>query len=218
MQRDVLLLASKGEEARRIARFCSMAFGDVTVFHGDWGDPFPEVSFGDWDYVFSYCSRWIVPKHVLSRIKIAAINFHPGSPQYPGIGCLNWALYDNAKTFGVTAHHITPRVDAGKIIEARLFDILPGDNVQSLFDRTHTHLTALAMDIIGGIAAGRALPTSDHLWSGDKKSRAELDALLEVSPEMDAEEIARRIRAVAFGKWQPRVTIHGNVFQREAAV
>ena len=37
-------------------------------------------------------------------------------PKYPGSGCINWALYDNAEDFGVTAHLMT-KVDDGPIIK-----------------------------------------------------------------------------------------------------
>jgi methionyl-tRNA formyltransferase len=212
--KSVLLLTSKGEEAQRITALCRRAFPGTFAYDGDWGDPLPEgVDYADWDYVFSYCSRWIVPKRVLDRTRIAAINFHPGSPDYPGIGCLNWALYEDAKTFGVTAHHITPQIDAGQIIEARLFDVLPADTVASLFDRTHTSLQSLAMDMISSIAAGNPIPQSDRKWGGKMRSRRELDALMDITPDMDSAEIGRRARATVFGKWSPAVTIGGHRFE-----
>ena len=44
------------------------------------------------DYLFSYRSHLILSKKIIDKIKIAAINFHPGTPKYRGIGCTNFAF------------------------------------------------------------------------------------------------------------------------------
>ena len=41
------------------------------------------------DYVLSFLSKKILNKKFLSQTKILNINFHPGPPDYPGIGCYN---------------------------------------------------------------------------------------------------------------------------------
>ncbi len=75
------------------------------------------------DYIISYLSRWVVPAELLERARRAAVNFHPASPDYPGIGCNNFALYENAAEYGVTCHHMAPRVDSGEIIAVRRFPV-----------------------------------------------------------------------------------------------
>ena len=50
-----------------------------------------------------------------------AINFHPGPPNYRGIGCLNFALLSNEKYYGVTAHIINEKIDNGKILSFKKF-------------------------------------------------------------------------------------------------
>jgi methionyl-tRNA formyltransferase len=56
------------------------------------------------DYIFCFRGYFLLPKSLLDRASVAAINFHPAPAKYPGSGCLNWALYDNANTYGTTAH------------------------------------------------------------------------------------------------------------------
>jgi methionyl-tRNA formyltransferase len=204
----VLLLASKGSEANRIAAFCRKAFAGVDAFHGDWGQPLPEEC-GWWrgDLIVSYCSRWIVPAHLLERAEFAAINFHPGPPECPGVGGLNWALYNDAGSFGVTCHRMAPKVDTGPIIAVRRFPVIPSDDVESLFARTHLHLEALAYDILGALATGAGLPSSSETWSGPSRTRRELDELATITPEMSPKEIARRVRATSFGNWQPAIRL-----------
>lgn len=212
--RTALLLASKGNEADRIAAFCRKAFSQVEAYHGDWGQPIPEeCSWWRGDIIISYCSRWIVPKHLLERAAFAEINFHPAPPEYPGIGGINWALYENADSFGVTCHQMAPEVDAGPIIEVRRFPVLTADDVASLFSRTHTHLEALTYDMLGALATGGDLPTSTERWSGPRRDRRELNGLAAIAPEMSTAEVARRVRATHFGNWKPTVTLGEFTFE-----
>jgi len=215
--KSVLLFASKGAEANRIADFCRKVFPKVLAFHGDWGESFPEeAKWWDGDVIVSYCSRWIVPSFLIEREGITSINFHPGPPEYPGIGGLNWALYNNDTSFGVTCHHMAPKVDSGSIIEVRRFSVAQSDDVESLFHRTHLNLEALAYDVLGAISAGSNLPRSKEEWSGPSRSRQELDELAIITPNMSADEVTRRIRATNFGKWKPAITIGGFLFELKA--
>ena len=66
---------------------------DIDIFYGESFDPFPEkVKKNNYDLLISYISPWIVPKAVLDKTKRWNINFHPGPPEYPGIGCFNFAI------------------------------------------------------------------------------------------------------------------------------
>ncbi len=60
------------------------------------GQKFPAESLKDWegDYIISYLCPWVLPGWLLSRARVAAINFNPAPPQYPGTGCTNFALYN----------------------------------------------------------------------------------------------------------------------------
>jgi methionyl-tRNA formyltransferase len=212
--KDVLLLASRGSEADRIAEFCRTVFSNVVAYHGDWGQPFPDDG-GLWhgDLIVSYCSRWIIPEYLLKKASYTAINFHPAPPTYPGVGGISWALYNNADAYGVTCHHMVSQVDAGQIIEARHFPILPSDNVESLYNRTHLHLEGLAFDILSRIALNLELPKSLSQWSGKRRTRNELDNLTSISSDMSSEEVTRRIRATNFGTWKPTIMVGGYKFQ-----
>ena len=75
------------------------------------------------DYLFSYRSHLILSKKIIDKIEIAAINFHPGTPKYRGIGCTNFALYNQEKFYGSTCHIIDETIDSGKILNVKLFKI-----------------------------------------------------------------------------------------------
>ena len=75
------------------------------------------------DFIFSFRSHYILKKKLLNNVNYGAINFHPGPPEYRGIGCVNYALYDNSENYGVTAHLIDEKIDHGKIINIKKFKI-----------------------------------------------------------------------------------------------
>ncbi len=213
----VLLFASKGAESERVAAFCRATFPLVAVYHGDWNQRFPEdIRFWEGDLVVSYCSRWIIPELILRSATLAAINFHPGPPEYPGVGGLNWALYENAPTFGVTCHHMDARADSGAIIEAQRFPLLPTDDVENVFHRTHLALEAQAYTILSRIRLGKSLPTSQEVWCGKNRSRRELNELSEIALGMSSDEISRRARATTFLHWKPILRVGDHEFELKA--
>jgi methionyl-tRNA formyltransferase len=194
--------------------FCRLNFSDVTACLGSWGDELPDLT-KEWegDYIISYLSRWVVPEQVLSRARIAAFNFHPGPPEYPGIGCTNFALYENAEQYGVTCHHMAPRVDTGGIIAVSRFPVFPADDVASLLVRTHNYQLILFYDVVGRLVAEGTLPTLHEEWTRRPLTRKELDALCEITLDMSEVEVHRRIRATAFGEWRPFLEHHGMRFE-----
>ena len=92
-----------------------------------------EILSWEGDYLFRFYSHIIIPKTLLNRIK-TSINFHPGSPDHPGSGMTNWALYNNCKEFGVTVHLIDDKIDHGKILRVKRFKILDNDSIEDITD------------------------------------------------------------------------------------
>jgi len=210
-----LLFLGKAEDpdCSRALEFCIQTFSSVAHCLGKWGDPLPsDIRAWEGDYIISYLSRWVIPPDLLGRARRAAINFHPASPEYPGIGCTNFALYENAEEYGVTCHHMATQVDSGRIIAVRRFPILASDNVATLLRRTYEHQMALFFDIAPLMAEGQELPISQEKWSRRPFTRREFNELFRIMPDMPPDEIARRIRATSYGKYQPYVEIQGYRF------
>ena len=199
--------------ARALA-YCQEHFSQLTACLGVWGEPLPENA-RNWggDYIISYLSRWVVPEYLLARAQKASFNFHPASPDYPGIGCNNFALYEDAKEYGVTCHHMAPRVDTGSIIAVKRFPIHPEDGVAELLERTYKHQITLCLEIVGLLAMGKSLPVSRETWTRPPFTRTQFNELFEITSEMSREEIARRIRAISFDHWQPYTVIQGYKFE-----
>lgn len=197
------------------AGLASAFWGDrVEVFHGRNGDPFPDLgALGEIHGVVSYLSPWIVPKTVLDEVEMA-INFHPGSCDYPGIGCYNFALYEGAPEYGAVCHHMAPAVDTGGIIMERLFTVAPGETVEGLKLRTMVVMLDMFHELLPALAAGQAeLPRGAREWMRRPFLRRELNELCVLSPEMAPAEVERRIRATVYpGQPGPVLRLWGHDF------
>ena len=213
--KSILFLSKEGDEhCKKALEFIGGNFSFVSVHFGGWGDSLPEnVSYWHGDYIISYLSRWILPEWLLERAKIAAINFHPASPDYPGIGCNNFALYEGAKEYGVTCHHMVKKVDTGDIITVKRFPIFPTDDVGSLLRRTYEYQLVLFHEIMEGILKNESLPFSKERWTRKPFTRKELDKLSVITSTMTKEEIKRRVRATSYGNFQPTIKIGDYIFE-----
>nr|RAV90258.1 hypothetical protein DBT45_11165 [Aerococcus tenax] len=58
-----------------------------------------------------FATPLLVPARILEGMGYGAYNFHPGPPEYRGWHPHCFAVYEGAKTFGVTAHVMSERVD-----------------------------------------------------------------------------------------------------------
>ena len=211
----VIFLGKEEDECcSKALKFCQDKFDVVHYYLEKRGDRSPKT-FGwcDCDYIISYLSTCIVPAIVLKSAKVAAINFHPGSPNYPGIGCTNFALYENSKDYGVTCHHMAEKVDTGEIISFKPFPISPTDTVATLTSKAHDSQLVLFFEVMALILNGEQLPKSEKKWQRIAFTRKDLDELGRITPTMSKNEIARRIRATSYKKWRPILEMHGFRFE-----
>ena len=198
--RSVLFVGKQDDVCGAQARaFLAQTFPEVTAVVGRRGDPLPNQA-QNWhgDMIVSYLSPWIIPASILGNASVAAVNFHPGPPEYPGIGCTNFAIYREEKVFGVTCHHMDATVDTGPIVAVRRFPLLSTDSVYSLTQRCYAEILALSYDVFGRLALGQQLPKCDEKWARKPYRRSELNALCKIDPDMDVHEVRRRVRATTF--------------------
>ena len=168
------------------------------------------------DYILCFRSLYILPKRLLDNAKIAAINFHPAPPEYPGSGCTNFALYDEVKEYGVTAHLMNERVDNGLIIEVKRFPVRPSDNLPSLLSRTHDELACMCLNYISGIFSEgqkflekKISASKNERWSGKARRLEELEELKKVPLTVSEEKLRRIIRATYIEGYPPMIELHG---------
>jgi methionyl-tRNA formyltransferase len=206
---------SNSQHVQRALSFCQSNFLDVRSELGMAAQKQLPDDLKAWkgDYIFSYLSPWVIPHWLLERATRAALNFHPASPDYPGIGCYNFALYDGVDTYGATCHHMAGKVDTGDIVAVKRFRLFETDTVESIFTRTQDHLLSLFYDVIELIREDQQLPKSTEKWARKPYTRRDLNELATITPDMTGAEIKRRVRATTFGDWRPKVELHGFVFE-----
>jgi len=148
----------------------------------------------------AFCTDVIVPGPMLDIFRGGAYNFHPGPPSYPGIFPSCFAIYDQVREFGVTAHRMTEDIDAGEIVATKSFAI-PGDIERFTLDQIA--LKSL-IELFGEISPQLVLnenfldPSGDQ-WTGPVRTRKNFEALCELPERIDQTEFQRRYRAVGEG-------------------
>lgn len=203
-KRSVLFLGKANDpHAARAAEFCRVNFAAANVYLGIWDDPLPAGA-AAWsgDIIISYLSRWIVPGGLLERAKVA-VNFHPGPPEFPGYGCNNFAIYEGAREYGVTCHHMAPRVDTGAIVAVKRFSVLASDNAGTLLARAYDFQIVLFYGVVERIIRGAELPVSGETWTRKPFTRQQFRELGRLTPDMTDQEVARRKRATDVGALKP---------------
>jgi len=197
----VLFIGKEGDSySKTAADFVQLHFKEAVIVFSKRTEPVPEY-LHEWegDILISYLSQWIIPGSVLQKARKAAINLHPGPPEYPGIGCTNFAVYNKEKEFGITCHHMLDKVDSGSIIAVRRFPIFENDTVYSITQRCYTEILHLFYELASNLLTDQPFPESPELWKRKPYTRKQLNELCELKPDMDNEEIALRIKATTYG-------------------
>jgi methionyl-tRNA formyltransferase len=195
----VLFLAKEKPFTKDVADLITQHFLDADIIIGQADLEFPtKLLKQEFDYTISYLSPWIVPKKVLQNTKIAAINFHPGPPEYPGIGCTNFAIYNQEKKFGITVHYMHEKVDTGTIIQVKRFPLFEKDTVWSLSQRCYAYIYTTFVGLFKLMLCAEPFPVSDEKWRRKAYTRVELNELCRITSDMTSREIQRRIKATTF--------------------
>ena len=184
------------------------------------GEALPgDIGQWDGDYIFCFRSLFVLPKYLIDKAKIGAVNFHPAPVEYPGSGCLNFALYDNATHYGVTAHIMNEKVDNGAILKCQRFPILPSDTVDTLLQRTHLKLVNLFFDVATDLVLGgkesldrMVLSSSGEKWRGDATKMKDFEKLQLVPVDVSEVELEKIIRATYTETFPPYIRLHGYDF------
>jgi methionyl-tRNA formyltransferase len=214
-QLSILFLCKKENQfAQRAASWLTDRFPNAVIFSADRTASLPDhVLNWSGDILISFISSWVLPASLLERAKIAAINFHPGSPDYPGTGCTNFALYDGAKDYGVTCHYMKAVVDTGDIIKVSRFALQPADTVYAVTMKCYELIEQQFYEIMDLLRKGDPLPVSGEKWTRKAYTRKELNELCEIKPGMTDEEIERRIRATTYEQPWAFIRIANRIFK-----
>lgn len=170
------------------------------------------------DYIFCFRSFYILKKEFLKKCKKAAINFHPGTPKYRGIGCVNFALLNNEKYYGCTAHIINRKIDNGKILSFKKFKVSINDNVQSCLEKTYKLMFKQAKIIINLLfknennLAKLIQKNKKIKWSKKLITKKDLEKIYLINKNISKKDFLKQIRATKTKFFKPFISIHGKKF------
>jgi methionyl-tRNA formyltransferase len=155
--------------------FCATTFDYTThVTYGP-GESFPDqITSWQGNWIFSFKSDLILPDRRLATASDGAINIHPATPEFRGVGGYYYALENKHTEFGVTAHEMAQEIDAGKILEVRRFPLRKDESAESLEYRAGAYCLVLFWDLLSLITEERNLPQSCEAWEGKLNTRQQL--------------------------------------------
>lgn len=106
----------------------------------------------------------MLPVAVWDMPPMGTINVH-GSllPQYRGAAPINWAIINGETETGVTTFKLKHEIDTGDILLQKKVDIMPEDNVGSLYEKLMQAGAELLVETVKGLAAGtlKEMPQAD---------------------------------------------------------
>jgi methionyl-tRNA formyltransferase len=168
----------------------------------------------------AFVTSVIVPQRILTQLGYGAFNFHPGPPSYPRWAPAHFALYDDVKEFGATAHVMVEQVDSGPILGVEMFPIPPDIPVLGLEGMAYARLAHLFWRMSKWLALDAVPPPTLPLkWGGKKYTRSNYRAMCEIPLDIPKEELDRRMRIFGgnyFGI-SPTLNLHGVEFRAVAA-
>ena len=157
--------------------------------------------------LISFLNKVIVPDFTLKKLAYGAINFHPGPPSYPGYAPYSFALYEDAQRYGVTAHEMIDKVDAGRILALDCFAIEPDCQHAQLVNLCIEFSKTLLMKLAPLLVCKSLPPFLDNTWGSHKSTRAQFSQQCEIPADISKAELHRRIRAFGAGDGEHSIFI-----------
>jgi len=114
------------------------------------------------DLLLSLSWRCVLPRIVLDRPQLAAINLHRGAlPDYAGAEPVRRAIEKGERRIAITAHRMVEEVDAGEILDTTWYDIDPlppgmaaAQYAEAVKEKLFPFYAPLARRVIAAIAGG----------------------------------------------------------------
>ena len=168
------------------------------------------------DIIISFRNHYLLNSRMIKSAKICAINFHPGPPEYRGIGCINFALLKNEKKYGATVHLIEKRFDSGKILDVDYFSIMKNQNIDQILRNTYKTQIFQLKKIIKKLIYYEFKIEKLFIkkkWSKKLYLRKNLERLYNIKPNLSKKKFFTTLRATYTKNFKPYIYLHGYKFK-----
>ena len=171
------------------------------------------------DYIFSFRSSYLFTNKEINCFEKKILNFHPGPPEYRGVGCINFALLNNEKFYGATVHLVdSAKIDSGKILDIKKWKINDFDSIDEILTKTYTKQLSQLKKIIKYLKAKKLEKlinkNKNKYWSKKLYTRKKLELLYKIKV-LNQQNLSRTLRATVTKKFKPYVLINGKKFVYE---
>ena len=170
------------------------------------------------EYIFCYRSLFILKKKLLDKCNIVAINFHPGSPEFRGLGSVNYAIYNDSKFYGSTAHIINEKIDSGTILDVVKFRLEKKDTIENVLSKTHSTMYKQAIYVINLLLKDKknleklVKKSKNYKWSDKILNLEKLNNFYEIKKNISKKELIRKIKATKTVSYKPYIAIKDKKF------
>lgn len=159
------------------------------------------------DVLVSFLNPHVVPAE---RLDVPAFNVHPGTPEFPGQMPSHFAAYEGSWLAGATLHRMIAAVDAGEILDVWERPVDPAGGVRGLAEFSQQLALGVLLRNLDGMLAGTLRPNGRAWRTGAPRTMADFRALARIEPGIDADELQRRLVALASPEHRtPYVELHG---------
>jgi methionyl-tRNA formyltransferase len=163
------------------------------------------------EFIFCFRSFYILKKKLIDQSKFGAINFHPGTPKYRGIGAVNFAIYQKSKSYGSTAHFINEKIDNGKIIDVCEFKINKSHNIEKILNKTYLLMFKQAIRVFKNILQNKnyylSKKKTKFKWSKKLYTSSDLNKLYEINLSKCKLDLTKLLNATYTKKFKPFIKI-----------
>ncbi len=175
---------------------------------------------GEKSLLISFGTGVLVRKELLD-VFLAAYNFHPASPDYPGLDPHHFAIYDDVCYYGATCHVMEEKVDRGAIVVVERFPVEGSPNAMELLEMALLKTFDLVDKIFCVIFEKNALPQPcGEVWSHRLCTKAQRLQMCHMALSISEEEFQKVYHAFQEGVERKNLTIelHGHLFRYEGKI
>ncbi len=171
------------------------------------------------DYIISFRSFYILKKNLLNKCKYAAINFHAGTPEYRGIGSINFSIYENFPYCGSTCHLISKELDKGSIIDVVRFKYSKNLELDLIVKKIHKVTFLQAKKIINLLYKNSnnleklIAKNKKYKWSKKIYTVKQLRDLYSIDKNIKEKKFNRIIQATNSNSFKPYIILHKKKFE-----
>lgn len=156
------LMASFGLGVRAgMAKVRGQSIASVCKRHGVLCELVPDVNAENFrqrlheagtDLLVSVSCPQIFKKPLIELPQLGCLNIHGAIlPHYRGVLPSFWMLANQEKNAGVSIYYVNEKIDAGELCGQRIFEILPGESLDSFITRSKAIAAELLLEVLGKI-------------------------------------------------------------------